>query len=369
MTRALMFVGSCTGPLGYVSRPAGKGVAAFRIDLETGLGEELAGLTGIVNPTFLAVAPGGRSLLATSELEGQLEGLVTACAIDRTTGALRPLGREGSRGWTPAHLGFSPDARYAGVANYGAVPAGAPPGASVAIFALASGGAIARLAAEATHAGTGPNAARQDRPHGHCVRWTPDGRFVLVCDLGIDRLVVYRFEPASGAIARHGEIALPAGDGPRHLAFHPDGRRLYVVCELSSSVASFAWDSGAGAARLLADVSTLPAGGFAGNSCSAIAISPDGRRLYAGNRGHDSLARFAIDAEGVARFIGTTPSGGRVPRDFAFDPSGRIIAVANQESDCVTLFRYEPVSGDLIPLGQPIPTGSPTAIAFHPLLD
>jgi 6-phosphogluconolactonase len=363
--KALMFVGSCNGPLSYVEHPAGKGITAYRLDLRSGAAEELASITDVPNPTFVAVSPDGATLLAASELDGQAEGLVTAYRIDAENGRLRQLGRESSRGWTPAYVGFDRTGRFAGVINYGAVPADAPAGASVVVYELLADGGL-RVAAEATHSGSGPNAARQDRPHAHCVRWSPDNRFVLVADLGIDRVVVYRFDAATGRIERHGEIVLPAGDGPRHLTFHPSGRHLYVVNELSSTVASFAYDDAAGAARLVGEESTLPRGGFSGNACSAIGIAPDGRHLFAANRGHDSLAGFAIDAEGIARFTGATPCGGHVPRDFSFDPSGRIVAVANQASDAVSLFRFDPENGQLAPLGSPIPAGSPTAIAFRP---
>jgi 6-phosphogluconolactonase len=366
--QTLMFVGSCNGRLGYVAHPAGKGITAFRVDLETGASGELASTTDIPNPTFVTVSPDGATLLAASEFDGEVEGAVTAFAIDAATGTLRQLGRAGSRGWTTAHLGFDRTGRFAAAANYGAVPADAPAGASVVVYDLAAPGGIP-IAAEATHTGKGPNAARQERPHAHCVRWSPDNRFLLVADLGIDRVVVYRFDVATGGIAPHGEIALPAGDGPRHFTFHPRGHRLYVVNELSSTVASFAYDAHAGTARLIGEASTLPAGGHAGNSCSAIAISPEGRHLIAANRGHDSLATFAVDTDGIARLTVTTPCGGAVPRDLSLDPSGRILAVANQASDTVNLFRFDAERDGLTPLGAPIPSGSPTAIAFLPRFD
>ena len=366
MAKALMFVGSCNGVLGYVPEPKGKGISAYRLDLETGAAEFLAAETDIVNPTFVAVAPDGKSLLAVSEFAGAVEGELSSYALGAATGKLTLRGRTGTRGWTPAHLSFDASGRYAAAINYGDAPPDQP-GVSVVVVERTADGGIGRVVAEATHKGSGPDAGRQSRPHAHCVRWTPDNRFVVVADLGIDALVVYRFDAATGAIAHLRDVALTPGAGPRHFVFHPDGRYVYVANEMSSTVASFAFDAADATFRMLGESSTLPQA-TPGNSCSAIQISSDGAHLFVGNRGHNSVARFSIDASGIARFIGTTPCGGKVPRDFAFDPSGRVLAVANQASDVITLFRLDPKSGDLLPLGMPISSGTPTAIAFHPTL-
>lgn len=366
MTKALMFVGSVNGTIGYVAEPRGKGISAYRVDLESGAAEFLTAETAIVNPTFAAVAPDGKSLMAVSELPGVVEGQLSSFALDAATGKLTLRGRTGTRGWTPAHVSYDGSGRYAAVINYGDAPPDQP-GASVVVVERTTDGGIARIVAEATHKGSGPDTARQNRPHAHCVRWTPDNRFVIVADLGIDALVVYRFDAASGAIAHHREVATTPGAGPRHFVFHPNGRFVYVANELSSTVASFAFDAADATFKMSGEVSTLPQE-TPGNSCSAIQISTDGAHLFVGNRGHDSVARFAVDANGIAHFIGTTPCGGKVPRDFAFDPSGRVLAVANQASDVISLFRYDPKSGYLSPLGAPVSSGSPTAIAFHPTL-
>jgi 6-phosphogluconolactonase len=219
--------------------------------------------------------------------------------------------------------------------------------------------------AEAAHEGSGPNEARQERPHAHCVLATPDNRFLVVSDLGIDRLVVYRFDASSGAIARHTETALPPGSGPRHFVFHPTLPRAYVVNELASTVASLDFDASGGAFKVLAVAATSPEEALSENHCSEIKITANGRHLYVGNRGHDCLSRFTIDEKsGIASLVDTIRSGGRTPRHFAFDPSGKFLAVANQDSDCIAFFSVDPTNGALTPLPDLVTTGTPTALAF-----
>ncbi|GLQ08090.1 6-phosphogluconolactonase [Devosia yakushimensis] len=368
MPSALFYVGCCNRSLGYVRNPAGKGIAAFRLDLTSGAAQPLGVTEGIDNPTFLEVARDGVSLSAVSEVAGWNEGDITAYGIDYATGALDYLSKQPTRGDGTAHNSHDGTGRFAAIANYSGLPASARPNQSIAIYPRDPDGTLHPPIAEIRHHGTGPDAGRQERPHAHCIRWTPDNRFVVVADLGIDRLLVYRFDARTGALSPHSETLMPPGSGPRHFRFHPSLPFAYCVNELTCTLASLAFDAEAGSFTLLAIEPTLPEP-FAGNSGSAIDIAAGGRHLYVGNRGHDSLAGFAIDqASGIARLIGTTPCGGHVPRDFAFDPTGTILAVANQESDLISLFRYEPESGALKSFGSPIMTGSPTAIAFHPLI-
>ena len=366
MSRSLLFVGSGTRALPYFANANGKGIAAFRIDEETGESEALGLTEGIDNPTFLAISPDGRTLCATSEVLGWNEGTISAYAIDAASGTLTYLNKQPTRGDIAAHLGFDRSGRFVAAINYASLPAEARPNQSMVIYPLAPDGEIGAPAAEVRHSGSGPDAGRQERPHAHCVRWTPDNRFVVVADLGIDRLVVYRFDAATGAIARHGEVTMPPGAGPRHFVFHPEKPFAYVANELSSSVASLSFDAEAGRFEVLAVHASAPAGAVR-NHCSAIQMAPGGAHLYVGNRGHDSVGHFVIDpATGIATLVETVPAGGRIPRDLAFSPSGRVLAVANQDSDQVALFRFAPASGVLTPLGQPIVTGTPTAIGFHP---
>lgn len=368
MPSALFYVGCVNRPLGYVKNVAGKGISAFRLDLQTGSAEELGITEGIDNPTFVEVARDGVSLSAVSEVAGWNEGDITAYSINQATGALTYLSKQPTRGDGTAHNSHDNTGRFAAIANYSGLPADAKPNQSIAIYLRDPDGTLRPSVSEGRHHGTGPIIDRQERPHAHCVRWTPDNRFVVVADLGIDKLVTYRFDESTGALSPHGETALPPGSGPRHFRFHPSLPFAYLVNELTCTLASLRFDAEAGTFEILAIEPTTPEP-VEGNSGSAIDIAAGGKHLYVGNRGHDSVAGFAIDqATGIARLIGTTPCGGRVPRDFSFDPTGQVLVVANQESDRLSVFRYEAASGALTPIGSPIPSGSPTAIAFHPTI-
>jgi 6-phosphogluconolactonase len=367
MASALFYVGCCNRGLPYVAAAAGEGIAAFRLDLETGAAVALGVTERIDNPTFLEVSPDGVSLAAVTEMSGWNEGTITAYGVNRYTGALTYLSKQATRGDATCHVGHDRSGRFAASANYSGLPMTERPNRSFAIYPRAADGALGAAIAEATHLGTGPNRARQSRPHAHCVRWTPDNRFVVVADLGLDQLKIYRFDSQTGAVRPHGELALPPGSGPRHFVFHPSLPFAYCANELTCTLASLSFDAEEGSFALLDVTPTVPAANFEGSSCSAIQIAAGGQHVYVGNRGHDSIAGFTIDqSTGIARPIGHTPAGGRVPRDFAFDPTGHVLAVANQDSDMITLFRYDADSGALDPWGDTISTGSPTAIAFHP---
>lgn len=368
MPSALFYVGCVNRGPSFVSNPSGKGIAAYRLDLDCGAVQALGVTEGIDNPAFLEVAPDGVSLSAISEVSGWNEGDITAYGIDYGTGALSYLSKQPTRGDGTTFTSHDSTGRFAAIANYSGLPAEARPNQSVVIFPRDADGTLQPMVSEMRHHGTGPDTERQERPHAHCVRWTPDNRFVVVADLGTDQLVVYRFDAATGGLAPHGALDMPKGSGPRHFRFHPTLPFAYCVNELTGTLASLAFDAEAGQFTILAMTPTLSAP-VAGNSGSAIALAADGRHVYVGNRGHDSVACFTIDqATGLAKLVGTTPCGGRVPRDFAFDPTGTVLIVANQEGNNIALFRCEPQTGALTALGEPIATGSPTAIAFHPRL-
>ncbi|WDR04505.1 lactonase family protein [Devosia rhodophyticola] len=367
MPEVLFYVGSCTRKLGYVAAPTGKGIACFRLDIESGEAAHLGVTEGIDNPTFVDVSPDGRTLIATSEVEGWNEGTISGYGINPTNGALEYLSKQPTLGDVTAHCSHDNSGRFVASANYSGLPITAKPNRSLAVYPRSSEGTLSAPVSHATHHGTGPNKQRQERPHAHCARWTPDNRFLIVTDLGLDRLIVYGFDNQTGGLSPHGEVVMPAGSGPRHFRFHPTLPFVYCANELDCTLTTLSFDAEAGTLSIVSVEPTLPNANLPADSCSAIAIPKGGRHIFVGIRGDDSVARFEIDqTSGSTRFIGTTPCGGHVPRDFAFDPTGQILAVANQESDRINLFRYDHSDGGLSPLGAPIATGSPTGISFHP---
>lgn len=355
-TDRIMYVGTYT-------RAPSKGIYAFRLQANgelTPMGA--AGLAAETeNPSFLAVHPNQRFLYAVNELSrygGQEAGSVSAFAIDGATGALTLLNRVSSRGGGPCHLSIDATGRWLFVANYG--------GGSVAAFPLQQDGKLGEASAFFQHAGSSVNKARQSGPHGHAVTVSPDNRFVLAADLGLDRVIAYRVDPKTGLAEADAHVtAIASGSGPRHVAFRPDGRFVYVLNEMFSNVVAFRYDSARGALVELQTLSTLPDGFTGENSGAEIVAHPGAKFVYASNRGHDSIAGFRIDAErGTLTALDRVSTQGKTPRSFAIDPSGRFLLAANQNSGTVVVFRIDPESGALTPTGTVLQVPSPVSVVF-----
>src|SRR5262245_13095514 len=289
-----VYVGVYTAPNtapGGVRPSEAAGIAVFRMDGRTGSLTPVQVVEGVENPSWLAFDHGQTALYAISEVSTwrgrRATGGVTGYAVDAGAGRLTALGHEYSAGALPAHAAVSPSGRHLVVANY--------LGATVTVLPVTKGGGLGPPTDVVVVTGRGPNPERQEAPHPHQVVFDPSGAFVHSPDLGTDRVWTWRLEPASGVLVpgEPAEAPVAAGFGPRHLAFHPDGRFAYVVGELASAITAFAYDATCGTFTWLQTVSTLPAG-FAGQSESAeIVVHPDGRFVYASNRGHDSIAGFA----------------------------------------------------------------------------
>lgn len=361
---SFIYVGGCNRPTPYFASANAGGISIFHFDPETAIATPRGVQAGIENPTFLTAAPDGGTLYATSEVMEWNEGLVSAYRIAPDTGALRYINRQSALGGITAHISLDRSARHLLLANYMMLPPSEAPDQSVVVFPLRADGGLKPAAASAAHPGKGYDPARQDRSHAHCVLATPDNRHIVVSDLGLDRLVTYRFDATTGGIERAGETALPPGSGPRHLVFHPTKPFAYGVNELASTVASYAFDAETGLFELLDVAATVAEAAQSINHCSEIRLGPDGRFLYVANRGHDSLSIFTIGPDGIACLRTTVASGGKTPRHFAFSPDGRTLAVANQDSDCISLFAVDPDDGGLAHLGQDIAVGTPTSICF-----
>jgi 6-phosphogluconolactonase len=351
----LVYVGTYTGP-------QSKGVYAYRFDSRTSRLTPLGLAAETMNPSFLAVDPSGRFLYAVNEVgdfAGQKGGAVSVFAIDRETGKLRFVNQVSSRGSGPCHVSLDKTAKHVLVANYG--------GGSVAVFPVLADGGLGEASAFVEHQGGSVNPERQERPHAHAIETSPDNRFVLAADLGLDRLLVYRFDAARGTLTPNDPpaVRVSSGAGPRHFAFAPNGMFIYVINEIGSSVTGFSYDAARGALQELQTISTLPADFQGRNDDAEVAVHPSGKFLYASNRGHDSLAVFAIDAQkGTLSPIEHVPTQGKTPRNFAIDPTGLHLIAANQNSNSLVVFQIDPQTGRLKGTGQVIEAPSPVCVTF-----
>ena len=314
------------------------------------------------NPSFLALHPNGRFLYAVGEIssfQGARTGVVSAFAIDPKTGDLALLNQQSSEGGGPCHLAVDKTGRDVLVANYG--------GGTVAVLPIEADGRLKPASSVQAHQGSGPNKGRQEKPHAHGIYLDAAERFALSPDLGADRVFVYRFDAAKGMLEAHGSGTLEPGSGPRHLAFHPTGKYLYVINELLSTVSVFSYDAEKGALTPIQTVSALPAG-FSGTSWTAeVAVSPDGRFVYGSNRGDDTLAVFRVDAAtGRLTAAGHAPVGGKTPRHFAIDPTGRFILAGHQGSGTIAVLRLDPKTGIPSPVGSPVKVDKPVCLLPAP---
>lgn len=324
------------------------GIYAFSLDGATGALVQQGAFAGVANPSFLALDPAGATLYATSETSAGdgAPGGVAAMRLTRDPLALTPLGAQRTGGDWPCHLRVTPDARLLLAANYGSGTVGALP--------ILPGGALAPLSDLAQHVGRSVNTARQEGPHAHATIITPDGRFAIAADLGIDALVMYGLSAEGGKLTPHGQSLARRGAGPRHMVFHPRGHLLYVANELDNTVSVFAYDAAAGELRERQQHTTLPEG--AGHSQVAdIHLDAAARRLYVSNRGHNSLAVFAVAPDGGLAPLAIAPCGGDWPRNFALVPGGRFVVVANQNSGDLAVL---PILDDPTALGAPVARAS-----------
>ncbi|WP_321782932.1 lactonase family protein [Paraburkholderia sp. J94] len=353
--------------------PHGLGIHRFRVDRATGKLDALEPVQGIENPAALAIDAQQRVLYSVSEVRqynGTPNGSVSAYAIEPGTGALRLLGTVNSQGAAPVYLSLHPTGRFLLVANYHS--------GSVAVLPVASDGTLGEaVSVQAPQAPAGAQHAAEgvpgsfaisdhDGPHAHAIVPSPDGRFAISTDLGVDRTYVWRFDEASGALTP-GEppyVAASPGAGPRHVVFHPNGRYLYEVTEEASTLVCYSYDAQRGVLTLLQSVSTLPPGYQGTSFASTILLSHDGRFVYVANRLHDTIVQFGIDEHGLVHRIAETPTGGDYPRVIRFDPSGRFLYSLNQRSDHIAIFAVDQASGNLHFTGHYVGVGSPSDIAF-----
>lgn len=372
---------ACTGPARVPEAPApedlmpvyvgtytdgdSRGIYLFSLDPETGETTVPRLVAESENPSFLAAHPGGRFLYAVNETDdfgGEASGAVTAFAIEED-GQLRTLNQQPSMGAHPCHIVVDGTGRNALVANYN--------GGNVTVLPIEAEGRLQAPSTVVAHQGSGPDVRRQERPHAHGLALSPDERFALAADLGADRVFVHPFDPTTGGLQwderdpPSGEV--DPGSGPRHVVFHPAGRFAYAINELLSTVTVFAYDAAGGTLHPLQTLTTLPEDFEGRNSTAEIAVSPDGRFVYGSNRGHDTIAAFAVDqSSGLLTAVGHTPTGGSTPRSFIVEPTGRWLLAANQDSDSVVVFRIDSETGGLAPTGDPLTVPRPVSLLVPP---
>jgi 6-phosphogluconolactonase len=345
--------------IGTYTRGKSQGVYWFDMDVGSGALTPSGVVGGVVNPSFLAIHPNHRFLYAVSEAastQGARIGAAAALAIAPRTGALTLLNLQPSGGGPPCHIVVDQSGRYALLASYGA--------GNVAAMAIAPDGRLGKTTALVQHTGSSAH-PRQRQPHPHSVNLDPANRFALVPDLGLDKILVYRFD------ARHGTLtpneppwaSVAPGAGPRHFAFHPNGRDAYVINEINSTITAFQYDAKHGILKTEQTVSTLPEG-FQGDSTTAdIHVAPSGKFLYGSNRGDDSIVVFAIDPQtGRLSYIEHESTQGKTPRNFGIDPTGTYLLAANQDTDNVVVFRIDSETGHLTPTGHSIDVPAPVCV-------
>ena len=370
----LAYAGTYSAPTGAEGAPGrGKGIYLLEVNPVTGALVERAVFPNADNPSCLALNASGTRLYSANETlayDGASSGSVTAYEIDQTDASLKPRNTVGSEGAGPCHLSLHQSGKWLFVANNH--------GGTSAVFPIGARGELNAASDVKHHEGVlGPGRASSappgsfawsghDRPHSHMIQPDPSSRFVLAADLGLDRILIWRFDAVAGKLVPNDppSVAFPPGDGPRHFVFHPNGRLLYSLQEEGSTVVTFDYDATNGHLTAKQTISSLPPG-FAGtNFTSEIAISPDARFVYAANRLHDTIAWFSIAANGTLRFVAEESTRGDYPRFFTFDPSGRFLYACNQRADAIVAFRVNPHTGALTHTGQYTPIGTPSFLMF-----
>ena len=346
-----------------------KGIYAYRFDPNTAELTPVGLAAETTNPSFLAVHPNHRFLYAVNEVgkyKGEKSGAVSAFAIDRTTGKLTLLNQVASRGADPCYITVDKTGKYVLVANY--------TGGSVVAFPVLEDGRLGEASSFIQHTGHGTDPQRQEGPHAHSIDLSPDNRFAIVDDLGLDETLVYRFDIAKGSLTLNDPqlyttlAKADPGAGPRHFAFHPSGKFAYVVNEMGSTVSAFSYEGDRGVLRRLQTISTFPKDFSAHNDDAEIEVHPSGKFLYASNRGHDSIAVFAIDPDkGTLTQIEYAPTKGQTPRSFEIAPGGSLLFAANEKSDNIVVFRINPQTGRLAPTGKVLDVAEPVCVKFVPI--
>jgi 6-phosphogluconolactonase len=353
-THFLAFAGTYTGKTGS------KGIYAFDFDASAGKLTPKGLAAETESPSWVAIHPSGKFAYAANEAGKQ--STVTSFSVDAKSAKLTKLNQMSAFGEDPCYLSFDKTGKYLFSANYTS--------GNVVVYPILADGRLGTPTANVKDAGAlGPNKERQEAPHAHWVQVSPDNRYVFVSDLGLDAILSYRFDAAKGTLTPNDPPAakLAPGAGPRHVAFSPNGKFVYVVSELKNTVTAFNYDASKGTLFEFQILSTLPDDFVGRNDDAEIYVHPNGKWLFASNRGHDTIAVFAISpTDGTLKHTGEYPTGGKEPRHFAIDPTGKFLLAENQNSNSIAVFRIDATSGALnqISLAENVP--APVCLTFLP---
>jgi len=352
----LVYFGTYTNP-----KSGSEGVYVSKFNAVTGDLSSPVLAAKTVSPSFLALHPSGRFLYTVGEAAsaGSSKSEVSAYQISQPGGALEKLNGVPAGGTGPCYISLEKGGGVAMTAQYS--------DGTVSSHLVGKDGKLGQTVSVLQQVGKGPNAGRQDGPHAHSIRPTPDNRYALACDLGADKVFVYKIDPATGGLTLHGAADLPAGSGPRHAAFHPNGRFVFVNNEILMTVSTFAYDSEAGKLSLLRTVSTLPEEdhGVKGLSTAEVVAHPNGRVVYVSNRKHDTIAVFRCEAQtGELTLIQNVPTEGKIPRNFSLDLTGKWMVVGHQDTNSAAVFSVNPADGRLTFTGKKVSVGAPVCVRF-----
>lgn len=346
----------------YTNAKSGsKGI--YQSDFNSSTGEltdpQLSVETG--SPSFLAIHPTKKYLYAVGEMGSadKKGGAVSAFTISPADGRLTLINQSSTVGAGPCHVSVDKTGQMAMIANYS--------GGSVASFSILENGGLSAAKTFVQHEGSGPNAKRQAGPHAHSMNVSPDNRYGFACDLGLDKVFIYQIDPATGQFKAHGHGIVPPGSGPRHFAFHPNGKFAFVNNEMLMTVTTFAYDAEKGTLTEVETVSTLPESdrGKTGLSTAETVAHPNGKFVYVSNRTHDTIAVFTCDpATGKLQLIQNASAEGKIPRNFCLDPSGQWMIVAHQDSNTAALLKVDQDTGKLTFTGNKVNVGGCVCVRF-----
>lgn len=354
-TEMLVYIGTYTNG-------KSEGIYRLSLDTKTGAMKQLGVTKNVENPSFLAIHPNKKFLYAVNEVtkyQGKPAGAITAFSIDPKTGALKKLNQQSTHGGAPCHLVIDNAGKAVLVANY--------VGGNLAALPIEDDGKLKPAATVIQHKGSSVNPRRQKEPHAHSINLDAKNGFAIAADLGIDKLMVYKFDPKTSTLSKELATSTPLapGDGPRHFAFHPGGKFAYVINELKSTITALEYDAKNGRLTKLQTLPTLPKEFNGGNSTAEVQVHPSGKFVYGSNRGHNSIAIYSVDERsGKLTVVGHESTKGKTPRNFGIDPTGQYLLAANQQSDTVVVFRIDQKTGVLKATGHSLSIPAPVCVKF-----